>query len=81
MAESSRGNDKVKKEVEPLLGAVDSFTHGGIRKVLFLVLDSLSLVHTHTHTAFVFRSSFFSHFVCIVVFCRRSLSRKFLRGD
>jgi len=49
MAESSRGNDKVKKEVEPLLGAVDSFTHGGIRKVLFLVLDSLSLVHTHTH--------------------------------
>ncbi|KAH9531617.1 hypothetical protein CY35_19G046900 [Sphagnum magellanicum] len=35
MAESSRGNDKVKKEVEPLLGAVDSFTHGGIRKTKF----------------------------------------------
>jgi len=52
MAESSRGNDKVKKEVESLLGAVDSFTHGGIRKVLFLLLDSLSLslIHTHTHT-------------------------------
>jgi hypothetical protein len=35
MAESSRGNDKVKKEVESLLGAVDSFTHGGIRKTKF----------------------------------------------
>jgi hypothetical protein len=42
---------------------------------------SVCLSHTHTHTAFVSGSSFFSHFVRVVVFCRRSLSRKFLRGD
>jgi len=72
MAESSRGNDKVKKEVESLLGAVDSFTHGGIRKVLFLLLDSLSLslslslshTHTHTHTRL-----FFFDLVSFLIFC------------
>jgi hypothetical protein len=66
MAESSRGNDKVKKEVEPLLGAVDSFTHGGIRKVLFLVLDSLSLVHTHTRLLFFDLVSFL--ILCVLLF-------------
>jgi hypothetical protein len=70
MAESSRGNDKVKKEVESLLGAVDSFTHGGIRKVLFLLLDSLSLslIHTHTHTHTHTRLFFFD-LVSFLIFC------------
>jgi hypothetical protein len=70
MAESSRGNDKVKKEVESLLGAVDSFTHGGIRKVLFLLLDSLSLSlsHTHTHTGLLFFDLVSFLILCVLSF-------------